>query len=148
MPETTKASTGAKSQFHLFDGAALYKLNQVKSFGLPSPEVEQIESTHLESDAKEFIPGDTDFGEFEVKLNLRPGSTTDLLLEDAAADQSGADLAFRGILAVRGVLTRQYDGNCNVVAYDRGEINRSGVMEATARLRATGAVTSSAYVAP
>lgn len=148
MAETQKASTGKKSQFFLHNGTVLYKLNQVKSFGLPSPETEQLESTHLESDAKEFISGDTDFGEFEVKLNLRPGSDTDLQLEDAAADDSGDDIAFKGNVAIRGVLSRSYDGNANVVAYDRGEINRSGVMEATARLRATGPVTSSAYVAP
>lgn len=146
MAETTKASTGAKSEFWLHDGTALYKLVQVKGFGLPSPEVEQLESTNLDSDAKEFVPGDTDFGEFEVKLNLRPGSDTDTKIEASVAAQ--VERAFKANIAVRSVLTRSYDGNVIPVAYDRGEINRSGIMEATLKLRSTGAVTSSAYVAP
>lgn len=146
MAETTKASTGAKSEFWFNDGSALYKAVQVKSFGLPSPEVEQLDSTSLESDAKEFVPGDTDFGTFEVKLNLRPGSDTDTKLESWVASQ--AERAFLANVAVRSVLTRSYAGNAIAVAYDRGEITRGGVMEATLRLRSTGAVTAAAYVAP
>lgn len=143
MAETTKASTGAKSRFSLHDGTSLYQLVQVKSFGLPSPEREQIESTHLESDAKEYVPGDVDYGEFEVVLNLRPGSDTDTKLEAAAL--AGDERAFTAELAVRGVLTRDYDGMANVVAYDRGEITRGGVMEATLRLQSTGPVTASVH---
>jgi hypothetical protein len=146
MAETTKASTGAKSEFWFNDGTALYKAVQVKNFQLPSPEVEQLESTPLEADAKEFVPGDTDFGTFEVKLNLRPGSDTDTKLEAWVAAQT--ERAFKANIAVRSVLTRSYDGNALAEGYDRGEVSRSGVMEATLRLRSTGAVTSSAYVAP
>jgi hypothetical protein len=109
MAETTKASTGAKSEFWFNDGTALYKAVQVKGFGLPSPEVEQLESTNLDSDAKEFVPGDTDFGEFEVKLNLRPGSDTDTKIEAWVAAQ--VERAFKANIAVRSVLTRSYDGN-------------------------------------
>jgi hypothetical protein len=146
MAETTKASTGAKSEFWFNDGAALYKAVQVKSFQLPSPEVEQLESTNLDSDAKEYVPGDTDFGLFEVKINLRPGSDTDTKIEAWVAAQT--ERAFLANLAVRGVLTRSYAGNAIAVGYDHGDIQRSGVMEATVKLRATGAVTSAAYVAP
>jgi hypothetical protein len=146
MSEATKASTGAKSEFWFNDGSALYKAVQVKSFGLPSPTVDQLESTNLDSAAKEFVPGDTDFGEFEVKLNLRPGSDTDTKIEAWVAAQ--VERAFKCNVAVRSVLTRSYDGIAIAVAYDHGEINRGGVMEATLRLRSTGAVTSSAYVAP
>lgn len=146
MAETTLASTGAKSEFWFNDGTSLYQGRQVKSFGLPNPEVEQLESTHLGSDAKEFVPGDIDYGEFEVKFNFRPGSDTDTKLEAWLAAQ--VERAFKANVAVRKVLTRSYDGNALLVALDRGEINRGGVMEVTAKMRSTGAVTASAYVAP
>lgn len=143
VSEGQLASTGAKSELWLHDGTALYKLVQVKSFKLPSAERERIESTHLASDAKEYVPGDLDFGEFEAVLNLRPGSTTDTLCETLAAGQ--ADVAFKACLAVRGTLTRDYTGTCIVLGYDHGEINRKGVMEATLKLAASGAVTSAAH---
>jgi hypothetical protein len=146
MAETTKASTGAKSEFWFNDGAALYKAVQVKSFGVASPTVEQLESTSLESDAKEFIPGDTDFGDFEVKMNFRPGSDTDTKLEAWLAAQT--ERAFLENVAVRGVLTRSYAGTGILTAIDRGDITRGGVMEVTAKIRSTGSVTSGAYVAP
>lgn len=146
MAELTKASTGAKSEFWFNDGTALYRARQVKNFGLPNPEVEQLEATSLEDDAKVFIPGDTDFGEFEVVLNFRPGSDTDTKLEAWLAAQ--VERAFKANVAVRKVLTWSYDGNAILVGLDRGEISRGGVMEVTATLRSTGAVTSSAYVAP
>jgi hypothetical protein len=146
MAETQKASTGAKSEFWFNDGSALYKAVQVKSFGMPSPEVEQLESTYLESDAKEFVPGDTDFGDFEVKMNFRPGSDTDTKLEAWLAAQ--VERAFLENVAIRGTLVRSYAGTGILTAIDRGEIARGGVMEVTARIRSTGTVTSGAYVAP
>src|SRR4051812_30928362 len=127
MAETTKASTGAKSEFWFNDGTALYKAVQVKSFQLPSANVDQLESTNLDSDAKEFVPGDTDFGTFEVKLNLRPGSDTDTKLEAWVAAQT--ERAFLANVAVRSVLTRSYAGNAIAQGYDRGDIQRGGVME-------------------
>lgn len=145
MAEDVKASTGAKSQFFLNDGSQLYQLKEVKSISAPNFSVEEIETTHLESDAKEFAPGDVDFGEFEVVMNYRPGSDTDTKIEEAVAAQ--AERAFKINVAVRGVLTRTLAGNAIVVGYDRGEITRGGVMEATLRLRATGYVTSAAYSA-
>lgn len=145
MSEDTKASTGAKSQFWLHDGSALYQMRQVKNFQIPSPEYEELESTHLDSDAKEYVPGDTDFGEFNVVMNFRPGSDTDTKLEAALAAQE--ERAFAAHVAVRKVLTRSYTGNCLVKKIDRGEVNRSGVMEVTVTCRSTGAVTSAAYSA-
>jgi hypothetical protein len=146
MAETQKASTGAKSEFWFNDGTALYKGRQVKSFQLPSPSVEQLESTTLESDAKEFVPGDTDFGTFQVKLNLRPGSDTDTKIEAWVAAQT--ERAYQFNTAERGVLTRMYTGNAVAQEYDHGEVQRGGVLEATLTLRSTGAMTSAAYVAP
>lgn len=143
MAEDTKASTGAKSQFWLHDGSALYQLRQVKNFKIPSPELEELECTHLDSDAKEYAPGDTDFGEFDVVLNFRPGSDTDTKLEAALAAQT--ERAFAAHVAVRKVLTRSYTGNCLVKKIDRGEVNRQGIMEATVTCRATGTVTSAPY---
>lgn len=145
MAEDVKASTGAKSQFFLHDGTELYQLKEVKSFPIPGFSVEEIETTHLESEAKEFAPGDVEFEEMEIVLNFRPGSDTDTKLEAAAVSRD--ERAFKANVAVRGVLKRSFTGNAIVIGYNRGEITRSGVMEATVRLRPTGYVTSAPYSA-
>lgn len=142
--ETTKASTGSKSQFWLHDGTALYQLVQVRSFKLPSPSRDRVESTSLEDDNKVYVPGDLDYGEFEVMINLRPGSTTDTLLEAAVA--AADDRAFKAVLAVRNTPTRNYTGSAVVLGYEKGEINRKGVMEGTIKLAMSTALTNAAYV--
>lgn len=147
MADNQLAGTGHRAQFWLDNASGtLTKLGQVVSFGMPSAERDEVETTHLDSDAKEFAPGLVDFGSFEVVLNLRPGSDTDLLLEAAAEDSDNRE--WRAILPIRGVLTRQYDGDGFVQSYDRGEITADGKMEATLTVRATGAITPSDYVAP
>lgn len=147
MADNQLAGTGHRAQFWLNNAAAtpvLTRINQVVSFGLPSSERDEVETTHLDSDAKEYAPGLQDFGEFEVTLNLRPGSDTDLLLEAAA--EEGNQRAFKAVLPIRGVLTRNYTGQCFVKSYDKGEITVDGKMEATLSCRATGAVVSAPVV--
>ena|SRR5213596_2708809 len=146
MAETTFKSTGAKSEFWFHDGSALYRAREVQSLGHPGFEVEQLESTSLESVAKEFVPGDTEYQEFDVVIYYRPGSDTDAKLEAWVNAQT--ERAFKINRAVRGTLTRSYDGNAIAVSYLPDEAQRGEVTKATVRIRPTGAVTSSAYVAP
>jgi len=146
MAETTKKSTGAKSEFWFNDGSALYRAREVRSFGHPGFNVEQLDATSLESDAKEFIPGDVEFQEFDVTIYYRPGSDTDTKLEAWVAAQ--VERAIKLNRAVRSVLTRSYDGNAIAVSYIAGDAERGTVGTAVLRLRPTGYFTSSAYVAP
>ena len=146
MAETTKKSTGAKSEFWFDDGTALYRAREVQSFGHPGFEVEQLDATSLESEAKEFIPGDVEFQEFDVTVYYRPGSDTDAKLEAWAAAQ--VERAIKINRAVRGVLTRSYDGNAIAVSYLPDDAERGTVGTAVVRIRPTGFMTSSAYVAP
>lgn len=148
MAETQKATTGKKSQVWLETGpgTGIYKqLVQVTEFALPQPEQEQLDATHLESDGKEYIPGDVDYGELEVSGNYRPGSDTDERLEELAVGDDTVNAIF--IVAERGTLTKQYSCDVNVSRYGPDTIDRA-VNKFTATLRATGAVTSTAYTTP
>lgn len=146
MAETTLKSTGAKSEFWFNDGTALYRAREVFTFGHPGFEVEQLDSTSLESVAKEFIPGDTEYQEFDVVVYYRPGSDTDTKLEAWVTAQ--VERGFQINRAVRGTLTRMYTGNGIAVSYLPDDAARGDVTKATVRVRPTGAVTAAAYVAP
>jgi hypothetical protein len=146
MAETTAKSTGAKSEFWFNDGSALYRAREVKTFGHPGFEVEQLDATSLESVAKEFVPGDIEYQEFDVEVYYRPGSDTDTKLEAWVSAQ--VERAFKINRAVRGTLTRSYDGNAIAVSYLPNDAERGEVTTAVLRVRPTGAVTASAYVAP
>lgn len=146
MAETTLKSTGAKSEFWFNDGTALYRAREVANFGHPGFEVEQLDATSLESEAKELVPGDIEFQEFDVVIFYRPGSDTDTKLEAWALAQT--ERAIKINRAVRGVLTQSYDGNAIAVSYLPDDAQRGEVTKATVRVRPTGFVTTSAYVAP
>jgi hypothetical protein len=146
MAETQKFSTGAKSEVWIEDspGAGTYtKLHHVKRFGHPTTEREKLEGTHLESDAKEYVAGDAEPQEFDIVVNYRPGSDTDLRLEELAGEED--DVSIILIRAVRGVLTRQYTFNAQVLSYAPDEAERGSVTEAIAKVQASGAITSAAY---
>jgi hypothetical protein len=146
MAETTAKSTGAKSEFWFNDGTALYRAREVFTMGHPGFEVEQLDATSLESVAKEFVPGDIEYQQFDVVIYYRPASDTDTKLEAWAAAQ--VERAIKINRAVRGTLTRSYDGNAILVSYMPEEAARGEVTKATLTLRPTGAITASASVAP
>ena len=149
--ENQEASTGYNGEVHLStDGTAanLAELKQVVMFSLPSDTAERVETTHLKSPnrRREYTSGMIDGGEVEVTLNFRPGSDTDLAIEDALA---GGDVrAARFVIPELGVPTYQYDTTVVVTGYDKGEVVADGKMEATVTMAMSGAVTGSAYVAP
>lgn len=149
MAETQLDTTGRKSEIWIEDspGAGTYtKLRRVKTLNLPTSSRERLESTSLEDDAKTYVPGDKDFEEFDVVTNFRPGSDTDERLEDLAAGEDEIGVII--IVAIRGVLTKQYSFDALVLSYGPNDITRGAVTEATARLTATGNVTSAAYTTP
>lgn len=146
MAEATLKSTGAKSEFWFNDGTSLYRAREVFTIGHPGFEVEQLESTSLESVAKEYIPGDIEYQAFDVVIYYRPGSDTDTKLEAWATAQ--IERAIKINRAVRGTLTRSYDASAILISYLPEDAARGEVTKATLSIRTSGAVTSSAYVAP
>jgi len=151
MAETQVASTGYNGEVHLStDDTAgnLAELVQVVSFSLPSDTSERVETTHLKSPnrRREYTSGMIDGGEVEATLNFRPGSDTDLAIEEALA--SGDERAARFVIPELGTPTYQYDTTVVVTGYDKGEVVADGKMEATVTMAISGAVTGSAYVAP
>lgn len=147
MADNQLASTGHRGQFWLSTDdtiLALVRMNEVKSFAIPKKLRDFVESTHLDSDAKEYVPTLPDTDEIEVTLNYRPGSDTDMALEGAANDADPR--AMRLIVPIRGELAKQWDF-LGYVTYDpSGDVNVGDVMESTVTIRITGDVTSSAYV--
>lgn len=145
MPDNQLAGTGHRGQFWLGNGASpsvLTRVNQVVSFGIPARMREWIETTHLDSDAKEYAPSLPDFDEFDVVLNFRPGSDTDEMLDDASEDNDPRD--FKLVVPVRGVLTKQYEGQ-GYITYDPGEVTVDGKMESTVTVKMTGNLTPAPY---
>lgn len=141
MAETQEASVGWGGEFHFNDGTALYEAVEVVSFTLPSPEFEEVESTHLKSANRyrEFIDSLVNGGEVQVVLNYRPGSDTDTKL-----------LAWRDARAIRAikfgipetgdvVVEISTTGKCNMI--DRGEVSADGKLEATVTIRVASADT-------
>lgn len=148
MADTQEAGTGWGGEFHIHDGAtpgALFELKQVKSFTLPQDEVEQVEITHLKSPnrRREYAPGMIDGGEFEVVLNMRAGSDTDVFCQ--GFKDSGETRAFKAVIPERGVPTWDVEGDIICVGYDRGEVNVDDAMEATLTCKLSGATTEAAH---
>ncbi|MBX7496762.1 hypothetical protein K3172_12925 [Qipengyuania sp. 6B39] len=151
MAEDTEASTGYAGEVWLSSDdtvANLYELVEVVSFSLPSDTSERVETTHLKSPnrRRQYTSGMIDGGEIEVTLNFRPGTDTDLAIEDAL---SGGDArAVRFNIPETGVLAWTYDTLVVVTGYDKGEVTADGKMEATVTMAVSGAVTGAAYTPP
>ena len=149
MADDQLAGTGWAGEFWIENDAAtpvLTELVQVISFTLRQDEVEQVEITHLKSPARrrEYAPGMIDGGEFEVTLNMRAGSDTDMLC--VALNNSVETHGYKAVIPERGVPVWQIEGDCIVVGYDRGEVNVDDRMESVLTLKITGAPVETAYV--
>src|SRR5690606_11430791 len=130
------ATLGYGGEFHLYDGTNLYELVEVKEFDIPGPAPrEQVETTHLKSAGwrREDVSGFYEDQDIEGRLNSRPMSDTDVLLEDAVAD--GDTRAFKIVIPENGVPTSQVEGTCRCTGYSRGRVVADGVIEATATFR-------------
>lgn len=136
MPELQEASLGYMGEFHLHNGTSLYELVEVKEFDVPSGGTrEQVETTHLKVAGwrRTYASGFYEDSDFEVLLNFRPLSDTDVLLEAAL---SAADVrAFKAVLPENGAPVAQIEGTAKCTGYNRGRVTPDGVMEATATFR-------------
>jgi predicted secreted protein len=136
MAETQEATLGYAGEFHLHNGTALYECVQVKAFDIPSPGTrEQVEKTHLKSTGwrREYLSGFYEDSEFEVVLNSRVRSDTDLLLTDALTD--GDVRTFKVVIPEDGVGVTKIEGTCKCIGYNQGRAEIDSVMEATATFR-------------
>lgn len=116
------------------------KLTEVTSVGIPNPSQGAIDTTNHESagGVKEFLPDLVEIGEFTVKINVTPGSTTDLAC--AAASVSRTLYFFKSTVpGSSGTFT--YSGQVIVTAYETDDVETSGVMKAALKCKPAGAVT-------
>lgn len=148
MAETQVASVGYMGAVSLHNGTALYELREVKSFDVPSVgEREQVETTHLKTPnwRRTHVSTFYEDVDFNVMLNFRPLSDTDVLLADAHAD--GDTRAMKIVLPQNGVPTSQIELTARCINYSRGEVGIDEVMEATATFRIVTIDAIEAYVA-
>jgi hypothetical protein len=136
MAETQDATVGYMGEFHLYNGSILYELVEVQSFKIPEPgSREQVETTHLKSPGwrRTHVSTFYEDSDFEVTLNSRVLSSTDTLLSAAlAADDVRA---FKAVIPENGVPVANVSGTCRVIGYDRGTVEKDGVITATVTLR-------------
>ena len=136
MAESQKASVGYMGAVSLHNGTLLYELKEVKGFGIPNlGEREQVETTHLKSPGwrREYVSTFYEDSDFDVMLNFRPLSDTDVLLADALGD--GDTRAMKIVLPENGAPVAQILLTARCINYSRGEVSPNDVMEATATFR-------------
>ena len=149
MADTTSPSVGYKDEFWLHNGTSLYKLRGVTAFDMPEGDVrEEIEVTDMDADDwhRQYISGFYEDSEFQVVLNYRPLSDTDVLLRDAKTD--GDVRPFKAVISVQGTPTAQIEGTCRCRGYGPGQIAVGEKKEATATFRVVSVDTLVAYVEP
>lgn len=147
--ETQEATDGYNGEVWLHNGTALYELQQVKSFGIPTPgERERAEVTHLKSPGRrrEYIETFFADSEFEVTLNTRLLSDTDILLNAAQIEGSARDMLL--VFPQNGVPYAQVALTAKCTAYDRGTVENGEPMEATATFMIVTIGSITAYVEP
>jgi Lambda phage tail tube protein, TTP len=148
MAETQKASVGYMGAVSLHNGTTLVELVQVKGFDIPNlGEREQVETTHLKSPnwRREYVSTFYEDSDFNVMLNFRPLSDTDVLLSDALGD--GDIRAMKIVLPENGVPIAQIELTARCINYNRGEVSPNDVMEATATFRVVTIDAIEVYVA-
>lgn len=147
--ENQEATDGYNGEVWLHNGAALYELQQVKSFGIPTPgERERAEVTHLKSPGRrrEYIETFFADSEFEVVLNTRLLSDTDTLID--AAQNVGNEREMLLVFPQNGVPYAQVALTAKCTAYDRGTVENGEPMEATATFMIVTIGSITAYVEP
>ena len=148
MAETQEPTVGYFGQMELHDGTALTELVSVKSIQIPGAGTrDRQEVTTLKSPGwrREYVSTFYGDSEFEVTLNTRVLSDTDVLLEDALVQ---ADVrAFRVVIPENGVPVAQITGTAKCTGYDRGSMEPDAPIEATATFLVVTVAAVAAYAA-
>jgi hypothetical protein len=147
MAETQLATVGYFGEMELHNGTTLIELVEVKSIQIPGAGTrELVETTHLKSPGwrREYASTFYEDSDFEITLNTRVLSTTDVLLADALSD---ADVrAFRVVIPENGTPVAQIEGTAKCIGYDRGTMEPDAPIEATATFRVVTVDAVEAYV--
>jgi hypothetical protein len=124
------------------DGAspteAFAAIAEVVDIDPPGAEAEEVEVTHLLSEAKEFKGGLADFGEGTFTINLIPGDTSQEQLEDDTLASPVPTRNYR-IMFPDGTNGRAFAGF--VKMFKIQQIAVDAALRAQVTLRATGPVT-------
>lgn len=141
----TEARIGSGAEFWLEnDSAVLTQLDEILSVTPPNSQTADVEATHMLSPnrRREWIAGLIDDGEGTFEMNLVPGSTTDLLIQQA---QTEGDARGYKIVIPDGAFGWEITGDCIVKGYERS-VPIDDRMTATLTVRFTGAPTEAAAV--
>lgn len=130
--ENQEASIGWGGEVHLWNGTALYELHEVTSFTLPPDTDSEVDATHLKSPGRRrsTIPGLIEDSTFQVVMNYRPNSDTDILIRAARAARDTRPMKL--VIPENGLPVAQATLEAKCTGYSRGEISPEGVMQATA----------------
>ncbi|QUT07914.1 hypothetical protein KFK14_11295 [Sphingobium phenoxybenzoativorans] len=129
--ENQEASIGWGGEVHLFNGTTLYELHEVVSFTLPPDTDSEVDATHLKSPGRRrsTVPGLIEDSTFQVVLNYRPLSDTDILIRAARAARDTR--AMKLVIPQNGQPFAQVELTAKCTGHSRGEISPEGVMQAT-----------------
>jgi hypothetical protein len=116
------------------------KLSTVTSVGFPNPSTGTIDVTHHESPGgiEEVLPDLVSMAEFQVKILVTPGDTTDVACNTAAVSRA---MYYFKINAVGASAAFTYSGQGVVTGYDLDDAPVRGVYTATLKIKPSGAIT-------
>lgn len=149
MP-VTQARTGFGTRFYMCSAAdvatlvlAENRMAEVIGLKPPSSSWDTAEATHFDSPDmfREWIKTLRDGGEADIKVNMAPGSPTDLAMQEADDDEEAWAYGF--FIPKKGGGWHTVKGYCLVTGYDR-ETPHDDRMTATSKLKFTGARTEAA----
>lgn len=136
---TTAVGIGLGTEFWLDNASGvLTKLGEVLSVTPPNPQIEEVDATHMDSTAREFIAGLADYGEGTFEFNYIPNNATDQLIRAAIADR--VTRSFKIVVPIAAGGTQEIAGDCIVKGWER-TIPIDDRMTASMTVRFTGSPT-------
>lgn len=139
----TEAAIGYGAEFWLENNSGtLVQLDEIVAVTPPNSQTADVEATHMKSPnrRREYIAGLIDDGEGTFEMNLMPGSTTDLLIQQA---QTEGDQRNYRIYIPDGAFGWRISGSCIVKGYER-KVPIDDRMMATLTIRFSGSADESA----
>lgn len=131
------ASTGAGTAVHWVELVETFTaIKGCKDITLPSAATDEIDITTHDSAGKEFMEGDTDYGEVGFDINYDPGEPTHVLLRQMSQAVPKETANWQAIMKDTGTETWEFAGWVKTFTLSAPV---SGVYTATVAIRVTGA---------
>jgi hypothetical protein len=147
MAETQDASVGYMGEFWLHNGSTLYELRNVLEFDVPDEGArEQVDKTTLKSPnwRRQYLSTFYEDSDFEVALQYRPLSDTDVLIQAAIADDGAR--AFKAVIPENGEPAAQVEGTARAIGRTKPRVVGPDVMQTTVTFRVVTVDAAEAYV--